>query len=127
MEIQNEQFGKIEFNSNSILKFNKGILGFENLTKFILITDDDGYFFWLTSVDQPEIIFPLFPMELLLDEMKKEGNFEAFGIVKLDKNPENITINLKAPVYIDQTEKEGFQKIIDKEDLPLDYPLFVQN
>jgi len=127
MEIQNKQFGKIEFNDDSILKFKEGILGFENLNEFILISEQDSFFFWLTSVNQPEIIFPLFPMELLLEESAKEGNYEPYGIVKLDKEPENITINLKAPVYIDQTEKQGFQKIIDKEDLSLDYPLFVKN
>ena len=127
MEIQNKQFGKIEVKEDSILKFKGGILGFENLNKFILISEQDSFFFWLTSIDQPEIIFPLFPMELLLEETQKEENFESYGIVKLDKDPENITINLKAPVYINQAEKQGYQRIIDKEDMPLDYPLFVKN
>jgi len=127
MKIQNKQFGEIEYNEDSVLKFKEGILGFEELRNFILITEKDSFFSWLTSVDQPEIIFPLFPIELLQEELNKESNFEPYGIVKLDKQPENITINLKAPVYIDHSEKLGFQKISESEELPLDYPLFVNN
>jgi len=127
MEIQNKQFGKIEFKDDRILEFDRGIMGFENLNKFILVSEQDSFFFWLTSVDEPEIIFPLFPMELLQEETQKEEDFVPYGIVKLDKDPQNITINLKAPVYINQTEKQGFQKIIDQDDIPLDYPLFVEN
>ncbi|MBK8945050.1 MAG: flagellar assembly protein FliW [Ignavibacteriae bacterium] len=127
MKIQNKQFGEIEYSEDSILKFKEGIIGFEELNNFILINEKDSFFSWLTSVDQPEIIFPLFPIELLQEELKKENNFESFGIVKLDKEPEKITINLKAPVFIDQNEKIGFQKISESEELPLDYPLFVNN
>ena len=127
MEIQNKQFGKIEFKDDRILEFNEGIMGFEYLNKFILVSEQDSFFFWLTSVDEPEIIFPLFPMELLQEETQNEEDYVPYGIVKLDKDPQNITINLKAPVYINQTEKQGFQKIIDQDDMPLDYPLFVKN
>ncbi|MBK7104409.1 MAG: flagellar assembly protein FliW [Ignavibacteriae bacterium] len=127
MKIQNKQFGEIEYKEDSILKFKEGILGFEELKNFILINEKDSFFSWLTSVDQPEIIFPLFPIELLQEEFSKENNFEPYGIVRLDKQPENITINLKAPVFIDHNEKIGFQKISENEELPLDYPLFVNN
>lgn len=127
MKIQNKQFGEIEYSEDSILKFKEGIIGFEELNNFILINAKDSFFSWLTSIDQPEIIFPLFPIELLQEEINKENNFEPFGIVKLDKQPERITINLKAPVFIDQNQKIGFQKISESEELPLDYPLFVNN
>ncbi len=127
MKIQNKQFGEIEYSEDSILKFKEGIIGFEELNNFILINEKDSFFSWLTSIDQPEIIFPLFPIELLQEEINKENNFEPFGIVKLDKQPERITINLKAPVFIDQNQKIGFQKISESEELPLDFPLFVNN
>ena len=127
MKIQNKQFGEIEYNEDSIFKFKDGIIGFEELSNFILITEKESYFSWLTSVEQPEIIFPLFPIELLNEDAKKENDLEPFGIVKLEKNPANITINLKAPVYINYDAKIGFQKISESEELPLDFPLFVNN
>ncbi|MCB9206086.1 MAG: flagellar assembly protein FliW [Ignavibacteriales bacterium] len=127
MKIQNKQFGEIEFEQNSVIKFDEGLLGFEELKQFLLISEKDGFFFWLTSIDQPEIIFPLFSIKLLNEELKPLGSVEPFGIVKLDKEPQNITINLKAPVFIDQDNKIGYQKIVENEEYPVDYPLFTNN
>lgn len=127
MKLQNRQFGTIEYDPNTVIKFEQGILGFDELKEFILISEEDGYFFWLTSVDEPEIIFPLFSINMLQDEYEVIDNMEPYGIVKLDKNPENMSINLKAPVFINHNEQRGFQKIIDSEEYPVAYPLFVKN
>ena len=127
MKIQNEQFGEIEFEPKSIINFDEGILGFEELKQYILIAEKDGYFFWLTSIDQPEIIFPLFSIKLLEEEYVDEGELEPYGIVKLDKEPEKVSINLKAPVFINHSEKTGHQKLIDSDEYSVNYPLFVQN
>ncbi len=126
MKIQNKQFGEISFEQDSIIKFEEGILGFEELTKYLLISEKDGFFFWLTSIEQPEIIFPLFSIKLLEEEYVDEGETEPYGIVKLDKEPQNISINLKAPVFINHKEKVGHQTLIDSEDYAVDYPLFVK-
>jgi len=127
MKILNKQFGEIEYESDSIINFEEGILGFEEHKKFLLITEKDGFFFWLTSINEPEIIFPLFSIKLLQEEYIDSGELEPFGIVKLDKEPQNVSINLKAPVFIDHDEKKGYQKIIENEEYPVDYPLFVKN
>jgi flagellar assembly factor FliW len=127
MKIRNKQFGDIEFENETIIKFAEGILGFEELRQFLLVSEKDGFFFWLISIDEPEIIFPLFSIKLLQEKYKDDSELEPYGIVKLDKNPQNISINLKAPVLINQDDKIGFQKIIDNEEYPVDYPLFVNN
>lgn len=127
MKLLNKQFGEIEFEEEAILKFEEGILGFEELKEYLLFSETDGYFFWLISVNQPEIIFPLFSLKLLQEEYSDEEKLEPYGIVKLDKEPENISVNLKAPVFIDHNEKIGYQKIIDNENYQVDYPLFVNN
>lgn len=126
MKINNRQFGEIEYEPNSVVKFEEGILGFEELKEFILISEKDGYFFWLTAVKEPEIIFPLFSINMLQDEYEVIDNMEPYGIVKLDKNPEYMSINLKAPIFINHTEQKGFQKIIDNDEYPVAYPLFVK-
>ncbi len=127
MKLQTGQFGEVEFQEEKIILFENGILGFEELKRYLLISEDDGIFYWLTSVDQPEIVFPLFPINLLQENYKQVENYEPFGIVKLDKDPANITINLKAPIYINHENKTGYQKIIDSEKYPVDYQLFVKN
>lgn len=126
MKIKNQQFGEFEFDENRVFLFKEGLLGFEELKKFLLITEENGLFFWLTSVDEPEIVFPLFPIKSLYDNYPGDKKMEPFGIVKLDKNPVDITINLKAPVYLDVDEKIGLQKIIDSDEYLVDYKLFIQ-
>lgn len=127
MKISTKQFGEIEVDEKLIINFKDGILGFEELKKYVLLTEENGIFFWLTSLEEPEIVFPLFPLRVLDGDYPQEKEFEAFGIVKLDKEPSKININLKAPVYISQENKSGFQKVIDSEKFPIDYLLFVEN
>ncbi|NLT50040.1 MAG: flagellar assembly protein FliW [Ignavibacteria bacterium] len=127
MKITTKQFGEIEVDEKLIINFKEGILGFENLKKYVLLTEENGIFFWLTSLETPEIVFPLFPLRVLDKDYPQEKNAEAFGIVKLDKEPSKININLKAPVYINQEEKIGFQKVIDNEKFIINYTLFVEN
>ena len=127
MKLKNKQFGEIDFEPESIIKFDEGILGFEEYKDYLLISEKEGFFYWLTAIDQPEIIFPLFSIKLLEEGYFDEGDLEPYGIVKLDKDPQNISINLKAPVFINHKEKIGHQTLIDNEEYTVDYPLFVKN
>lgn len=124
MKLTTRQFGEIEFSPNKILKFHDGILGFEELKDFLLIKADEEFFFWLTSVDKPEIVFPLIGINLIDSKYPKRENNESFGIVKLDKEPTKITVNLKAPVYINQDKKNGMQIILDDDKYSVNYNLF---
>jgi flagellar assembly factor FliW len=126
MKLKTLQFGEIEFSDDLIIEFKEGILGFEDLKRYVMITEEEGIFYWLTAVDEPEIVFPLFPISSLKEDYPQKDDYEVFGIVRLAKEPEDITINLKAPIYIDQARKSGFQKILDTEKYPVDYNLFVE-
>jgi flagellar assembly factor FliW len=127
MKIKTDQFGEVEFDEDIVLEFKDGIIGFENLKKFILISEDDGLFYWLTSIEQPEIVFPLFPATLMDAKYPVEEGYEVFGIVKLSKDVSEITINLKAPIYISHQKREGFQKIIDNDKFEIDRKLFIES
>lgn len=127
MKITTKQFGEIEFSEDMLIKFENGIIGFENYRNYLLINTGDDFFLWLTSVDEPEIVFPLFSANALMDEFPLEKNCEPFCIVTLNKDPRKITANLKSPVYICQEEKKGFQKILDEEEYAVDYTLFIEN
>ncbi len=127
MIIKNEQFGEIKFDENSIIEFPEGLFGFENLKKFLLIQEEEGLFVWLTSIDEPEIIFPIFSINLLQADYETPEDYEPYGIVKLDKEPEKVTINLKAPVFIHKKDRKGYQKLLDNDIYPINYQLFVNN
>ncbi|MEG8945564.1 flagellar assembly protein FliW [Rosettibacter firmus] len=126
MKIITKQFGEIEFPDDLVIKFENGLIGFEELKKFVFIKPEDTIFYWLNSIEKPEIAFPLFGLRLIDEDYPQEENHEAFGIVILNPDPLKITINLKAPVYINQDEKTGFQKILDSEKYSLYYNLFTE-
>lgn len=126
MKIITHQFGEVEFIEDLIIYFAEGLFGFENLHKFLLVKTDDELFYWLNSVEQPEIAFSLIGLRVIDEHYPTIENNEAFGIVIMSKNPADIKVNLKAPVYINQDSKSGFQKIIDSDKYPIDYNLFVE-
>jgi flagellar assembly factor FliW len=126
MKISTIQFGEVEFNQDLILKFSTGLFGFEKLKEFLLIKSDEGLFYWLYSVEQPEIGFPLVGLRVIDANYPDEKDFEAFGIVSFDPDPLKVTVNLKAPVYINQNEKTGFQKILEEGNYLVNYNLFVE-
>lgn len=124
MKIKTHQFGEIEFTEEKIINFENGLFGFEFLKKYLFIKPDDSFFYWLNSIENPDIAFPMFGLRAIDDQYPQEDNSEAFGIVTLNSNPLNITLNLKAPVYINQNDKSGFQKIVDTDSYPVNYKLF---
>lgn len=126
MKIKTQQFGEIEFEDDLILTFDDGPFGFEELKKFVFIKPENSYFYWLNSIEKPEIAFPVFGLRALDDTFPQVEEHEAFGIVTLNPDPLKITINLKAPVYINQDAKSGYQKILDNEKYSLYYNLFVE-
>lgn len=126
MKITTFQFGEVEFEKNSILKFSSGLFGFENLKQFLLVRTDEGLFHWLNSIDQPDIAFPLITIEVLDETYPKENLCEAFGVVTFDPDPLKVTVNLKAPIYINQESKTGYQKIFDDDRYAINYNLFVE-
>ncbi|MCZ7603247.1 MAG: flagellar biosynthesis protein FliW [Ignavibacteriales bacterium] len=127
MKITNKQFGEFEFSKENILHFKNGLFGFEEYKSFLLIKSENDLFFWLNSVDQPELIFPLVGLRVIDDSYPQNDETEAFGIVTLNSDPNNTTVNLKAPVYINQDKKEGFQTIIDHDKYMVNYKLFVED
>jgi len=126
MKINTHHFGEIEFNEDIILKFEKGLFGFENLQQFLLLRAGEDLFYWLNSIQEPEIAFPLIGTRIIDENFPEVGENEGFGIVTLNKDPLKITVNLKAPVYINQEKKTGFQKILDTDRFVVDYKLFVE-
>lgn len=126
MKIITKQFGEIEFPDDLIITFQDGLIGFENLKKFIFIKPENNIFYWLNSVERPEIAFPLFGLRLIDENYPQVDNHEAFGIVILNADPLKITINLKAPVYINQDERTGYQQILDNDKYSLYYNLFTE-
>lgn len=130
MEIVSPIHGKIIYEENEVITFEKGIPGFQNLKKFVFKeVGDDTPFNILQSIEDKEIGFILISPFAVYDDYEIKLNDEIlnslkietsddvllFSIVTLSSNINEITANLKAPLIINIRSKKGQQYIIDKD------------
>ncbi|MDQ1266610.1 MAG: flagellar assembly factor FliW [Bacteroidota bacterium] len=112
------QFGEIQVQPQFIFNFPSGMLGFDDLRDFVLITEEETVpFKWLISMDNPEIGFPLLS-PWLIDLSYEPGRFfdiqkdVIFVVVTLEDEKGYMTANLKAPVILDVESQVGSQVIL---------------
>ncbi len=131
--IRTAQFGEINVEPHHIFIFENGLLGFEDLRRFILISEEETEpFKWLISLDMPEIGFPLLsPFHIDFDyDLGKDIDFErfvVFVIITLEDENGKMTANLKAPVILDAELQKGEQIILPKDKYLPDFVLPVSN
>ena len=138
MEVISPVHGKINYDENEIIKFEKTILGFDKSKRFILKdVNENDFFKILQSVDEPEVGFIVIsPFEVennyeinLNNEVintlkiKEANNVLLYSLVTLNSKIEDITVNLKAPIVININNKKAQQFIIDKEKYKIKHPL----
>lgn len=117
-KIKTLHFGEITVESKHIFNFENGLLGFENLKEFVLISEEETVpFKWLISLETPEIGFPLLsPWYINLEyEPGKEFDIESevmFIVVTLGGENGIMTANMKAPVILNVVDQAGKQIIL---------------
>ena len=58
MKVRTSRFGEVEIDPSRLLVFPHGLLGFARFRTFALLQPDDrGVFYWLQSVEDPELAF----------------------------------------------------------------------
>lgn len=116
--IKTIHFGEMEVEDSHVFHFNDGLLGFEDLKEFVLVSEEESEpFKWLISMSNPDIGFPLLnPWLLDLNynpgrsvDLEKEV---VFSVITLANADNEMTANLKAPVIIDTSSNEGRQIIL---------------
>jgi flagellar assembly factor FliW len=133
LKIYKTRLGELEVDENDIIYFEEGLPGFENLKKFIILTLKETYpIMWLVSLEDELVSFPIIEPKLVkidyevkipqeLGEklgIKSEDEAAVFSIMTIPHdNPEDATINLKAPIIVSKTSNRGIQYILDNYDL----------
>ena len=138
MVFESKVHGQIEYEDKDILTFNKGILGFEDLRKFILIDlkeyepfklfhslEDDELGLIVTS---PYEFFEEYEVKLNDDVIKHLGikkpeDAIIITTVTLNSDPKKITTNLQGPIVINSLNNLGEQIIIDNSKYKVKEPL----
>ncbi len=125
--IKTLHFGEINVEPQHIFHFKEGMLGFENLKEFVLISEEETVpFKWLVSMDEPEIGFPLLsPWHIdLTYNPGKDIDAEKvvlFVVVTLDSSKGQMSANMKAPIILDVENQIGEQRILRSDKYSTNY------
>ncbi len=138
MILKTKVHGDIEYEEKDVLTFNKGILGFENLNKFILVDLKEFEPFKLFhSLENDEVgiivispydFFEKYKVKLTNEVIKNlqiENPEDVFIVttVTLNSDVKKITTNLQGPIIINGKTKLGEQMIIDNAKYKVKEPL----
>jgi flagellar assembly factor FliW len=125
MLIETSRFGPVDVDDGRVITFEKGLLGFGGHTRFVLLQPgDEGYFFWLQSVQTAELAFVVtdpslfvadYTVPLREDQMKEMGiasvdSAQVFVIV--NKRGTTLTGNLQGPLVISTANRTGEQLVL---------------
>lgn len=136
MKINTNYFGELEVDENEILEFEKGMLGFEELKKFVIIKDSEIFIEWLQSIEDttsfaimdPFVADKNYSFELpekimkQLDIIDKE-DVMIRTVVIIPEDITKIRTNLQAPIIINTKQKKATQIILD-DSYPIRYEFY---
>lgn len=127
MELETKPFGKIEINERQRIKFPGGILGFEHIREFALLNAKQWPFYWLQSIEVPDLAFILIDPKIIrpdytadvdendfsdiFPENADKENMLIFAIVTIPEDQKKMSANLQGPVIINRDKRLGKQFI----------------
>lgn len=120
MKCFNRQFGEIEYANDHVFSFPEGIIGFEQLRKFIVINDAEVEpFRWLVSIEDEDISLPILDpnfIDPLYEVTNQFGEGKTVAVVASLKDPiEHSTVNLRSPLLFNPVERTAQQTILGNE------------
>lgn len=143
MEIKTKAFGSIEIDPKDVITFEKGLIGFEDKCRFVLLgnTEVDELLIWLQSVDDPDLAFVVMQPRFFapdykpqidvteIEELKTESEdtLLLYSIVVVPTDAKKMTANLKAPVIINVKNNKGKQIILNDENYKIKHLILGDN
>ncbi len=127
MIIQTSRFGTIEVDSERTIEFPRGILGFPQYHKYILIQPEpESMFYWLQSCEVADLAFVVTDPLLFIPDysvpIREESRVEL-GIVEstdaqvlviVNKVNDTLTANLQGPLVIHAINRKAAQVVISE-------------
>lgn len=124
ISFQTQRFGTLEVEDDRIITFPKGLLGFDEVKRYILIDYKDTPLKWLQAVDHPNIAFIVaepgmflsgYPIEVdhltrLSLKIERDEDIAVLVILRVDGN--NVIANLQGPLIINSQLMIGSQVIL---------------
>ena len=142
MKIKTERFGEVNYASEDILFFPRGIPAFEDKHKWILAGSDDSAIRWLQSLDDGSLALPVTSPDaiqpdynaripeddLILVETFNPSELALLIVVSIPESaPWNMTANLRAPILINIKNRKAVQVIALNEEYPVRHIVFSED
>ena len=147
MRVQTKYFGELDLGEDKIITFEKGLMGFENFTKYTILFDTEeeskGNIMWFQSVEEPALALPVISPIHVMEEYDPQVNDDWLkGLGELTEDNicvlltmtvtsevKDTTANLKAPLVINSDTRKGCQVIAENPDYVVKYNVYdaVQN
>ena len=140
MKIQTARFGEIEIEEDRIFNFVLPIIGFNDLSKYVILDfNKDNIFKWLQSVEDPNLAFPVVSLYSLnidytidlpdnIADVLKIKNVESLLVLNIAsiprENPRGTTVNMLAPIIFNLDEQLACQVILSGSGYDISFPLF---
>jgi flagellar assembly factor FliW len=118
VKIITPHFGELIIQNDQIFYFENGMLGFEDLHNFVVISEEEtAPFKWLISIEKPEIGFPLLSPWLIDINYSPGDQYDTeklvfFVVITLENEEGKMSANMKAPVILDTDNLKGEQIIL---------------
>ena len=142
MLVKTRYFGEIDLSEDKIITLDKGLMGFDEFTKYTILYDcekEDGTnISWFQSVDEPTLALPVInPLivkedynpvveDELLDALGdiNEENLVILITMTVPEDIKEMTVNLKAPIIINADTRKGAQIIVENQDYEVKYKIY---
>lgn len=125
MLVQTTRFGPVEIDEERIIQFPAGLLGFSSYRRYALLQpDEQGIFFWLQSLDAPDLAFVVTDPALWvtdyqaqirreqMDELELGEVADAQVLVIVNKRDGSLTANLQGPLVVNARNCRGMQLVL---------------
>ena len=130
MLLKGTRLGDVEIADEKVITFPNGILGFEKMKRFVLLTPNPSVpFHWLQSVESPPLAFvtinplvfhPEYKMSIPEAQLRVvQGDVDTeiavLVIVTIPEDPEKMTANMAGPLLINARNRIGIQAVLGDE------------
>ncbi len=147
MDVTTTRFGTISVQEEDLISFECGLIGLEHCQSWILLADGrNGSLGWLQNVEHGEVAVGIVSPRLMVpDYQLRVASNELQGlqfdgltedglvanttndiqvVVIVSRQPEGLSLNLKAPLVINVRTRQGCQ-VVSRDDYPVTHMLTV--
>ncbi|MBO4904183.1 MAG: flagellar assembly protein FliW [Lachnospiraceae bacterium] len=140
MKITTKLFKEIEVDEDKLIHFPQGIIGFPELTDFLLIHDSEseGGIRWMQSIQEPAFAMPVIDPLIVMPDYNPqieddllqplgeitEDNSLVLVTITVPHEIEKMTVNLKAPIVINGENRKANQIITEDDRYAVKFPIY---